>query len=339
MQIYPNTLEQHLSGNLLPVYLVSGNEPLQLQECCDAIRQAARRRGFEERLIHQADNTSFRWDDFSAESNALSLFASQRIIELRLGTKKAGKEGGAALTEYCSRCEPDGDILLVTIDQLDKASLNSQWAQSIDQIGGIIRLWPIEKQQLPQWIENRIKLAGLSIEPEALTILADRVEGNLLAAAQDIEKLKLYTADNNIITVQTVMEAVTDSARFNVYDLADTLLAGHASQSVRMLKGLHDEGTEAMAIHWVITREIHLLLDIQSSVHAGVSLSQALMQNRVWKTRQRVVETAVKRLSKKRLERAVSLLADADQSIKGIKHDDPLQLYEKIAVNLKQANR
>ena len=335
MQIYPNKLAQHLSTSLLPVYLVSGEEPLQIQECCDAIRQAARKQGCEERIVHHADSGSFNWDDFSADSNALSLFASQRLIEIRLGKQKAGKDGSTALVEYCERCEPGADILLITTDKLDKSTLNSKWVKQIDSVGGVLRIWPVEPNQLPNWIDQRLRQAGLSIEPDALKLLSDRVEGNLLAAAQDIEKLKLYAGDNCAIDLTTVQEAVADSARFNVYDLADSLLSGDAEHSIRMLRGVRDEGTDAATVHWVFRKEIQLLVDLKIALSDGANPAQAMQRFGVWKNRQQVVGKAVSRLSVKRLERATSQLADADQAFKGAKHDDPWRIFEQIAVNLK----
>ncbi|MEY3008148.1 MAG: hypothetical protein RI942_2490 [Pseudomonadota bacterium] len=335
MQIYPNKLDQHLQKSLLPVYLVSGDEPLQLQECCDAIRRTARARGCEERIVHHADASGFKWDDFSADSNTLSLFASQRLIEVRLGKQKAGKEGSAALAEYCERCEPGGDILLLICDKLDKSTLNSKWVKQIDQVGGLIRIWPIETQQLPNWIDQRLNQAGLKAEAEAIRLLVERIEGNLLAAAQDIEKLKLYAGEQHLITAELVREAVADSARFNAFDLADALLAGQAQQAIRMLRGVRDEGTDASSIHWILRREIRLLTDLHDSMRKGLNPNQAMSQHGVWKNRQTLLGQALGRIPLNRLQRATAQLAEADQAIKGVNDENPWRIFEQIAVNFK----
>ena len=335
MQIYPNKLDQHLQKSLLPVYLVSGDEPLQLQECCDAIRRAARQKGCEERLVHHADANGFKWDDFSADSNALSLFASQRLIEVRLGKQKAGKDGSAALTEYCERCDPDGDLLLIICDKLDKNTLNSKWVKQIDQVGGVIRIWPIEAQQLPNWIDQRLHSVGLRAEAEAIRLLVERVEGNLLAAAQDIEKLKLYAGDQNLVTAELVREAVADSARYNVFDLVDALLGGQAKQAIRMLRGVRDEGTDATSIHWILRREIRLLSDLHDTMRKGSNPHQAMSQHGVWKNRQNLIGQALGRIPLKRLQRATAQLAEADQAIKGVNDENPWRIFEQIAVNFK----
>jgi len=240
-------LARHLQGALAPVYVVSGDEPLLCQEAADAIRGAARQQGYSERQVFHAD-AGFDWGQLHQAGASLSLFAERRLIELRIGNGKPGDKGAAALLEYLARPAED-TLLLISLPKLDGSTQKTKWAKAL--IDGpqcqFLQIWPVELGQLPQWIRQRLSEAGHSASAEAVDLIAARVEGNLLAAAQEIEKLKLL-AENGRIEVETVQAAVADSARFDVFGLLETLLAGDAAHALRMLNGLRGEGVEALFI-------------------------------------------------------------------------------------------
>ena len=278
MRLYPEKLASHLQQQLLPVYLVSGDEPLLLQECCDQIRQQARAAGCSEREIIDASLSSFNWQDILHSATSMSLFAERKLIELRLPSGKPGAEGSKALCEYLDIAGAD-DVLLIIAGKIDKQSTNSKWYKALDKAGATIQVWPVDGRSLPGWLQQRLRGAGMSIEPEALQLLCDRVEGNLLAAVQEVEKLKLLATDAQI-TTRTVTEAVSNNARYNVFDMTDSALKGDATTSLRMLHGLRGEGSEPVVVLWALAREIRTLYEVQLDCDKGQSAQQALNARR-----------------------------------------------------------
>ena len=230
MKLAPAQLAKHLQGSLAPVYIVSGDDPLLCQEAADAIRTAARQQGFDERQVFSAD-ASFDWGTLLQAGASMSLFAEKRLLELRLPSGKPGDKGAAALIEYCSGPAED-TLLLVSLPKLDGSAQKTKWGKAL--IEGpqtqFVQIWPVDASQLPQWIRQRLSHAGLSASQDAVELIAARVEGNLLAAAQEVEKLKLM-AEEGQITVETVQAAVADSARFDVFGLVDAVLNGEAAHA------------------------------------------------------------------------------------------------------------
>ena len=324
MKLSPAQLNKHLQGTLAPVYVVSGDDPLLCQEAADAIRTAARQQGFDERQVFSAD-ANFDWGSLLLAGASLSLFAQRRLLELRLPSGKPGDKGAAALMEYCARPAED-TLLLVSLPKLDGSAQKTKWGKALidgDQCQ-FIQIWPVDAQQLPQWINQRLSQAGLSAQRDALDLIAARVEGNLLAAAQEIEKLKLL-ADGNQITVETVQAAVADSARFDVFGLVDAILNGEAAHALRMLEGLRGEGVEPPVILWALARELRLLAGLAQQFSQGVPLDKAFSQARppVWDKRRPLVSKALQRLS---AQRWTQLLQDAqriDAQIKGQAEGSP----------------
>ncbi len=197
MRLYPEKLAGHLQQQLLPVYLVSGDEPLLVQECCDQIRQKAREQGCSEREVIDGGVSGFNWQDILHSAASMSLFAERRLIELRLPSGKPGAEGSSALCEYLDIASGD-DVLLIVSGKIDKQSTNSKWYKALDKAGATIQVWPVDAKNLPRWLQQRVRNAGMSIDNDALQLLCDRVEGNLLAAVQEVEKLKLLATDARI---------------------------------------------------------------------------------------------------------------------------------------------
>lgn len=257
MELRPEQLARQLeAGTLHPAYLIAGPETLQVLEAADAVRAQARAQGFAEREVFEADGRSFDWSALESSLGAPSLFASRRIIEVRLPTAKPGKEGSAVLSAFCADPPPDV-LLLVTGGEWSKKHAG-KWSEAINRIGCVVIAWALRPDQLPAWIEQRLRSRGVSADRDAAQLLCDRVEGNLLAAAQEIEKLKLF-CDGGQLDLETVQQAVADSARFDVFSLSDALLQGNAQHALRILQGLRGEGVEAPVILWAVSREVRSL--------------------------------------------------------------------------------
>ena len=318
MKLAPAQLAKHLQGSLSPVYIISGDDPLLCQEAADAIRSNARQQGFDERQVFSAD-ASFDWGSLLQAGASMSLFAEKRLLELRLPSGKPGDKGAAALIEYCSRPAED-TLLLISLPKLDGSAQKTKWGKAL--IEGahtqFVQIWPVDANQLPQWIRQRLSQAGLAATHDAVELIAARVEGNLLAAAQEIEKLKLMAEDGQI-TVKTVQAAVADSARFDVFGLVDAVLNGEAAHALRMLEGLRGEGVEPPVILWALARELRVLANIALQYSQGTPLDKAFSQARppVWDKRKPLMSKALQRYS---AQRWAQLLMDAqriDAQIKG----------------------
>jgi DNA polymerase-3 subunit delta len=313
MRLYPEKLAAHLQQQLLPVYLVSGDEPLLLQECSDQIRKKAREQGCSEREIIDGGVSSFKWQDILHSASSMSLFAERKLVELRLPSGKPGAEGSKALCEYLDMASGD-DVLLIIAGKIDKQSTNSKWHKALDKAGATIQVWPVDAKSLPGWLQQRVRSAGMSIDPEALQLLCDRVEGNLLAAVQEVEKLKLLAADAKI-TTQTITEAVSNNARYNVFAMTDSALQGDATTSLRMLHGLRGEGSEPPVVLWALAREIRTLYETQLDCDNGQSAQQALSARRVWQSRMPLMQAALARHDSDSLSQLVEQALAVDGSI------------------------
>lgn len=330
MKLRPDQLAQHLSQSLQPIYIVSGDEALLVQECCDAIRAHCRQNGFVREVMH-VDN-QFDWSELTASASAMSLFSERQLIELRMPSGKPGDAGGKALAEYAAHA-PEDNVLLIVCNKLESASTRTKWYKAIESTGAAITCWPIERRDLPRWIQSRLQGAGLSADRQALELLADRVEGNLLAAVQEVEKLKLYV-DGNTITEETVTSAVADNARYDVFKLVDKALAGDAAGSLKMLRGLKAEGTEAPVILWALSREVRTLYQCAEQVAQGNGIERVLQNHRVWDKRKAMVKSALKRLDVSQLADLIRLANRVDQSIKGVSRRSSWELLSELVLGL-----
>ncbi|WP_312913769.1 DNA polymerase III subunit delta [Stutzerimonas nitrititolerans] len=324
MKLSPAQLGKHLQGSLAPVYVVSGDEHLLCQEACDAIRAACRQQAFSERQVLSVES-GFDWGQLLEAGANLSLFAEKRLLELRIPNGKPGDKGAAALLHYLARPAED-TVLLISLPKLDGSTQKTKWAKAL--IDGkdvqFLQVWPVDAAQLPQWIRQRLSQAGLAADQEAVELIAARVEGNLLAAAQEIEKLKLLTEDGRV-TADTVQAAVADSARYDVFGLIDAALQGHPEHSLRMLEGLRGEGIEAPVILWALARELRLLANIAQQYAQGVPLERAFGQARppVWDKRRPLVSKALQRHDVAGWQRLLMAAQLIDEQIKGQAEGDP----------------
>ena len=331
MKIQANQLSSIKS--LAPCYLVSGDEFLLVDEALDAIRGAARERGFTSRELHVA-TAGFDWAALTASSGNLSLFAEQRIIELRLPTGKPGKAGGAAIVELVGQAGPEL-LFIVTAPKLDRSGSASKWAKTIDQRGVTLPIWPIGVRELPGWIANRMRSAGLQPDRDAVSLIADRVEGNLLAAQQEIEKLRLILGEGPV-TAAAVNDAVANSSRYDVYKLTDAALAGDARRSVMILGGLRAEGVEPVIVMWALTRELRTLATLDDAVRQGADLGGAMQKSGVWRNRQGLVRSCVSRHQHGDFHRMLKATGRADAAAKGQRAGNPWQMATDVVVSLSQ---
>ncbi len=336
MRIRLPDLKQHLSKGLVPIYLVAGDEPLQTGEAADAVREAARKQGYTSRDIIDADR-NFNWDELAVEASSLSLFAEQRVLDLRIPSGKPGTAGGKALVEYVER-PADDTLLLITMPKLEQNQTSSKWLKAIDKAGAIIQIWPLTGTQLVSWIERRMRERGLNPGPGVTALLAERIEGNLLAAAQEIDKLLLLQGPGDVSTEQ-LLEAVADSARYDVFDLVDSALAGNRGRSLRILGGLRGEGTPAPVVLWALAREIRTLAELAFQVESKKqSPHQAVGARReIWDKRKPLVTKALQRLSGGNWRRLLLLCGRADRTIKGREKGDPWLLFQDIATEMSGA--
>jgi DNA polymerase-3 subunit delta len=333
MKLDPTRLDKHLQGNLLPVYLVFGEEPLQMLETMTALRAAARKQGYTGREILEVDK-SFDWGRLAFAANSLSLFAERRILELHLPSGSPGKEGSEALNEYAARPAQD-TILLIESGKIDVRSQKSKWFQALDGVGGTLQIWPVKAQQLPAWIDRRLRGLGLQAEREAVALLALRTEGNLLAAAQEVEKLSLlYARPGSTVnlSLRQMADAVADSSRYSIYDLVDAALAGETARSMRILSGLQQEGTATTLALWALHSEIRTLYGLKQRLQAGESMARVL--NEVWDSRKPRVERALARLSLPTWSILLQLCARADRVIKGLYAGREWDVLQEICLGM-----
>jgi DNA polymerase-3 subunit delta len=331
MRVRPEQLASQLQKSLAPVYLISGDEALLVQEACDAVRARAREAGCHEREVLQVDNR-FNWDHLLASSAEMSLFADSKLIELQIPSGKPGMEGSKALVEYLEQ-GPTENILLIVAGKIDKQSTNSKWFKALDKAGIVVQVWPVDARELPRWMQQRLSQAGLQIEPEALQLLCDRVEGNLLAAVQEIEKLKLLNSSGTI-SAADVGDSVADNARYNLFALIDSALLGDATGAMKMLHGLRAEGVEPAVILWGLSREIRLLYQCQTEIGRGQAQQRVLQSQRVWDKRKPIVGAGLARHSLVDLAELLHRANLADQSIKGLADGDPWQHLSQLTLDL-----
>ena len=330
MRLRAEQLAQHLQP-LQPVYLVSGDEQLLVQEACSEIRRAAREQGCSEREVLTVEG-KFDCNALHSCSAEMSLFAERKLIELRIPTGKPGVEGSKALVSYLANPSPD-NCLLVIAGKIDKQSTSSKWYNTIDKAGACLQIWPVDARQLPRWVKQRLHQGGLDIDADALQALCDRVEGNLLAAVQEIEKLHLLTS-GSVVSLANVNEAVADSARYNLFALLDHALQGETAAALKMLAGLRSEGTEAAVVLWGLAREIRMLCQCQAGIERGQNANSVFKAQRIWAQRQPVVASALARHSGTALELLLQQAADCDRSIKGMADGKPWDRLEQLLLAL-----
>ena len=314
MSISPEQLEAGLARRLAPAYLIAGDEPLLVQECADAVRARARAEGFTEREVHAVER-GFDWAALAGGLASLSLFASRRLVELRLKTPAAG-DGGRVLFEQFAKATPEDVVLLVIAPKLDRRGKQPAWIAAIAQVGEVVEVRPVEPPALPSWIRSRLQRAGLRADADAVRLLVDRVEGNLLAAHQEIEKLRLLHGDGEL-DAEAVRAAVADSARFDIFKLTDAAVAGDLGRALRILSGLRAEGLAIPQILWPLSRELRALAKVRWLMDEGLPAQAAMTRAGVWRNRSNLVGRAVARHDARSLRAMARRLARVDRMSKG----------------------
>lgn len=331
MRLRPDQLDHHLSKTLLPAYLISGDELLLSQESADLIRRACRNNNILERDVLEVDR-SFDWSQLLEAGQSLSLFGERKLIELRLGSGKMDQKSSAALQEYLAHAD-GSNILLISCGRLDKRSLSAKWVKALEENGAVIQVWPVERRQLGQWISQRLAAAGLNADRDAAELLADRVEGNLLAADQEIQKLKVLMGER-AIDAETVAAAVTSSARYDVFKLIDTALSGNTSHTLRILQSLMAEGSEEIAMLGAISAELRKLYGCSEQLAKGHSIDAVLDGARVWDKKKALYKQALKRLKPTHIAALLQLAARSDSALKGQSDEDGSQLLQQLVTRL-----
>ena len=331
MQLRSEQLEPHLARGLGPIYAIHGDEPLIALEAADAVRAAARARGFTDREVFEPGR-SFDWSELAHSLASLSLFGGKKIVELRLPGGKPGAQGGETIARYCERPGPD-ILFLVSLPRLDRMSQSSAWFGALSGAGVIVDVWPVERARLPAWISERLARQRQRAPREALEFLADRVEGNLLAAHQEVQKLALLAPEGEL-DLETVREAVANVARYDAYAAAEALLGGDAARYLRIIDGLKSEGEAPPLVLWTLSEELFALARIQAGVAAGRPVDELMRENRVWGPRQRPMRAAAARVTPGAVQRALAHAAGIDRAIKGVGPGQPWDEFLKLAHTL-----
>ncbi|MEJ6003398.1 DNA polymerase III subunit delta [Paucibacter soli] len=346
MQIRAEGLAAQLAKGLKPIYTVHGDEPLLAQEAADTIRAAARAQGYGERKVFIVSGAYFDWGPVLGAAQAMSLFAERQFIEIRIPSGKPGKEGSEALQRYCERL-PEDVVTLVTLPRLDKTQLSSAWFTALDGAGVTLKVEPVERRALPQWIAQRLAAQGQRVgEGEegqrALAFFADRVEGNLLAAHQELQKLALLYPPGEIALAQ-IESAVLNVARYDVFKLSEAVLAGQVPRVLRMLEGLEAEGEAAVLVHWTLAEDVRALKKVRDALDAGKPLPLALREARVWGNKERLFERIAPGLSDHNLASLVAAAQICDGIVKGLRHPEwPLDAWgalRRLALMLVEATQ
>lgn len=329
MQIAAPQLANHLQRGLKSLYVLHGDEPLLQQEALDAIRLQAKGLGYTERTSHTVSGAHFDWSEVLAAGGSLSLFADKQIVEIRIPSGKPGKDGSAALQQLAQQAQGNEDTLtVVMLPRLDKLTKATAWFMALENTGVALQVEPVDRQALPAWIAQRLAVQGQKVQAgeegqRTLQFFADRVEGNLLAAHQEIQKLGLLfppdAGNAGVLTREQVESAVLNVARYDVFKLSEAVLAGHSVRVQRMLEGLQAEGEAEVLVHYTLAEDIRALKRVKDAMGLGRPLPMALREQRIWGVRERLFERVLPRLSTDALNQLLQSAHQVDGIVKGLK--------------------
>ena len=324
MQLAAGQLQQHLQHGPKSLYALHGDEALLIQEAADAIRTAARSAGFTERTSHTVAGAHFDWSVVLAAGGSLSLFADKQIVEVRIPSGKPGKDGSVALQQIAAQATGnDSTLTMILLPRLDKATQASAWCAALENAGVLIAVQPVDRAALPQWLAQRLALQGQRVKAgvegqDTLQFFADRVEGNLLAAHQEIQKLALLFPSGEL-GFEAVESAVLNVARYDVFKLSEAVLAGHTARVQRMLDGLQAEGEAAVLVHYTLSEDIRALKRVKDAMAAGRPLPMALREQRVWGNKEKLYERVLPRLTAAAASELLLAAHQVDGIVKGLK--------------------
>jgi DNA polymerase-3 subunit delta len=328
MRIRSEQLAQHLTKQLLPIYLISGDEPLLVQQATDLIKKTAKSADHQDHQIFHVDK-QFDWNLILNETESLSLFGDKKLLDIRLPNAKPGDQGAKILQNLCATSHPD-NLILITSGKLDKASLNRNWAKAIDQIGAIIQIWPVSMEQFPNWLKQNLANEGLPSSPDVIEIIASKTEGNLLAASQEISKLKLLS-DSQTLTLAEIRDSIADSTRYDVFTLCDECLKGKTAHSLKILSGLKEEGIEPTLILWAFTRDVRTLLELR---HNPTNANNVFRKQRIFGTHQNLLRQHSPRYTPENIYQMLRICHQADLTIKGLHKSSFWELMTDLIILL-----
>ena len=330
MNLAPGQLQEHLKRGIKSLYTLHGDEPLLVQEFADSLRAHARGLGYTERTVHTVEGAHFDWSEVLASGGSLSLFADKQIVEIRIPSGKPGKDGSVALQQIAERAQGDDSTLtLLILPRLDSMTTKGAWFGALESYGVTVKFEPIARNNLPQWISQRLQAQGQRVAAgeegqRTLQFFADRVEGNLLAAHQEIQKLGLLygTADGGVLSFEQVENAVLNVARYDVFKLSEAVLGGRTVRVARMLDGLQAEGESEGLVHWAISEDIRSMKRVKDAINAGRPMPMALRDNRIWGIKEKLYERVLPGITDTTLANLLTAAHKVDGICKGLKQPD-----------------
>lgn len=322
---------------LAAVYLVAGNEPLQQSEVVDSIRQKSRKAGFLNRIVFHVDG-KFDWNQVKGACLTQSLFAEKNLIEINLPTGKPGKEGSSTIESAVSGASGD-NLLIIISGKVEQTSKKTKWFKSIQQHGVVVQVWPLKEHELEEWLKSRLQQKGLTINQQGVSLLANSVEGNLLAASQEVDKLYALYGEAQL-SVENILESVADNARYDVFKLTDSLLVGNSSRAIQVLNGLIGEKLAAPVVLWGILRDLRLLASLSFEKQKTGRTDQTFKANRwVWGDKQRSYLQALPRGSLTVWHQLIQQCATVERIIKGVQAGDEWTEIEQICLSFCEPKR
>ena len=333
MNVRPDQLQSVITRSVYPVYMVSGDEPLQQMESLDMIRSYLREQDFSEREVLDVD-AQFDWQRLMDEAASMSLFATRRIVELRLPTGKPGRQGSQALKQYLER-PPEDTVLIINAGKIDGSAKKSAWFKAIDQNGVVVQCWPVPVDRLSGWLSQRFKMRDMEADADVLSYISQHVEGNLLAADQEIEKLYLLLGPGRI-SYADVAEAVTSQSRYSVFELVDMLLTGNTSRVIKILAGLKAEGVVPVVVNWALAKDIRLLSQVAADVSSAGFM---LKRSGVWESRVAMFKSCLSRHRQRSFDMMLKRCAYIDAVSKGMIDANVWDEIEMLCVRLAGSSR
>ncbi len=328
MNARPDQLQAIVTKNVFPVYMVSGDEPLQQMESLDFIRTYLKEKGYSEREVLDVD-AQFDWQQLMDEAANMSLFATRRIVELRLPSAKPGRQGSQILKEYLSQ-PPEDTVLIINAGKIDGNAKKSAWYKAVEQSGLVVQCWPVPVEKLSGWLRQRFNRRDMEAEQDVFAYISQHVEGNLLAADQEIEKLLLLLGPGKI-SFADVVEAVTSQSRYSVFELVDTSLAGNSSRVVKIISGLKSEGIAPVVVNWAIAKDVRLLSNVAADVS---SADYILKRSGVWQSRLALFKSCLSRHPQRAFQMMLKRCAYIDAASKGMIDANVWDEIESLCVRL-----
>ncbi len=314
------------ASDIPKVLLINGNEPLLIEEALDQVRESLKALGFSERIKYQLE-AGFDWNNLTGVGQAMSLFAERRIVEFRV-PKSLGAPGTKAIAEFCSN-PPDDDILVILMPALDKRQRSAKWVKAVESVGWVADSYEVSAQQFPAWLKKRLQSRSLRVENGVVEMMTEQLEGNVMAAAQEVDKLQVLAKDG-AVTLKLVTESLADQARFDVYALTDGCLLGDLYRVLRIKSRLQSEGVEPVIVVWALVREIRVLAAISAGLQAGQNRGALFKQNRIWSKREPAVNAALQRLGSRRWYELLEDAAHLDQTVKGQRIEEVGSVWYQI---------